>query len=47
MAQAGFHPVLAENLRKAGYVATTPIQAFTIPAAMAGQDVLGVSQTGK
>ncbi|KAL9082332.1 MAG: hypothetical protein Q9159_006504 [Coniocarpon cinnabarinum] len=46
MDQAGLHPLLLENLKKAGYGQTTPIQAYTIPVAMAGKDVLGVSQTG-
>lgn len=46
MNEAGLHPVLADNLRRAGYTSTTPIQSYTIPLAMAGRDVLGVSQTG-
>jgi len=29
-----------------GYSVPTPIQAYTIPAVLAGADVIGISQTG-
>src|SRR5579885_3332871 len=37
---------LLQALESAGYTAPTPIQASTIPALLAGADVLGQAQTG-
>ncbi len=37
---------LAQGLRAAGYEDATPIQEAAIPAAMAGQDLIGTAQTG-
>ena len=45
--EAGFHPVVLQNLRRSGFEVATPIQAFTVPAALAGHDILGTAQTGK
>ena len=42
----GLRPELAQTLTERGYVAPTPIQAALIPAMLAGQDVIGQSQTG-
>lgn len=44
---AGFHPQVMANLKRSKYDVTTPIQAFTIPAALTGSDVIGIAQTGK
>lgn len=44
---AGLHPIVLDNVTKCGYDVPTPIQAYTIPAVMAGRDVIGVAQTGK
>jgi ATP-dependent RNA helicase RhlE len=42
----GLHPDLARGVRAAGFTHPRPIQAATIPAALAGADVLGLAQTG-
>lgn len=39
-------PQLLANLKKMNFTHPTPIQAQTIPLAMAGKDVLGTAQTG-
>jgi ATP-dependent RNA helicase RhlE len=41
-----FHPQIAEGITAAGYSTPTPIQTRTIPAILAGRDVLGLAQTG-
>ncbi len=41
-----FHPHIAAGIVAAGYATPTPIQQQTIPAILAGQDVLGLAQTG-
>lgn len=38
--------VLQENLRRKGYVTPSPIQDQTIPAGLAGQDIIGMAGTG-
>lgn len=43
---AGLHPVMLENVKLCGYVNPTPIQAYTIPAVLTGNDVVGIAQTG-
>ncbi|KIW96468.1 uncharacterized protein Z519_03537 [Cladophialophora bantiana CBS 173.52] len=43
---AGLHPVILENIELCGYRATTPIQAYTIPAVLTGHDMIGIAQTG-
>jgi ATP-dependent RNA helicase DeaD len=40
------HPQLVQAIADIGYAAPTPIQATVIPAMLAGQDVIGQSQTG-
>ncbi len=40
------HPALAAGLEAAGFQQTTPIQALTLPLALAGRDVAGQAQTG-
>ncbi len=42
----GLHEAVLQALRDVGYEAPTPIQAATIPALLAGTDVLGQAQTG-
>ena len=37
---------ILESLDAEGYKTPTPVQAETIPALMAGRDVLGIAQTG-
>ncbi|MFP6626506.1 MAG: DEAD/DEAH box helicase [Deltaproteobacteria bacterium] len=39
-------PAVARGVAEAGFVAPRPIQALTIPPALAGRDVLGLAQTG-
>jgi ATP-dependent RNA helicase RhlE len=39
-------PILLKGLAEAGFSEPTPIQAETIPPALAGKDILGLSQTG-
>jgi ATP-dependent RNA helicase DeaD len=45
-AELGLHEAVLRALRDVGYEAATPIQAATIPALLAGSDVLGQAQTG-
>lgn len=40
------HPALLAGLEKAGFMRCTPIQAMTLPVALAGRDVAGQAQTG-
>ncbi|MCG3143273.1 MAG: ATP-dependent RNA helicase RhlB [Gammaproteobacteria bacterium] len=42
----GLHPQLLQGVKTAGFVRCTPIQAGTLPLALAGQDVAGQAQTG-
>ncbi len=42
----GLRPKLVEQLKTAGIVEPTPIQAKAIPHALQGRDVLGLAQTG-
>ncbi len=39
-------PAMLANLGQLGYAAMTPIQAASLPLALAGQDVIGEAQTG-
>lgn len=41
-----FHPQIKAGISAAGYDSPTPIQNETIPAILAGRDVLGLAQTG-
>ncbi len=40
------HPTLTASLTSAGFTRLTPIQALTLPEALAGKDVAGEAQTG-
>ncbi len=40
------HTALQENIKLLGYKEPTPIQAQVIPAAIQGQDLLGIAKTG-
>jgi len=40
------HPRMLAGLHAAGFVRCTPIQALTLPVALAGRDVAGQAQTG-
>jgi ATP-dependent RNA helicase RhlE len=42
----GLAEPLLSAIAEAGYTTPTPIQQATIPAAMAGHDILGIAQTG-
>ena len=42
----GLKPGVMEGIRQAGFVDCTPIQAQTLPIALAGRDVAGQAQTG-
>ena len=42
----GFASPIMANLKKTGFNIPTPIQAGALPAGLAGQDVLGIAQTG-
>ena len=44
--QLPLHPVLLENLKTLGFSHCTPIQAATLPRALAGEDLAGQAQTG-
>jgi ATP-dependent RNA helicase RhlB len=40
------HPLLLQGLEDTGFLRCTPIQALTLPIALAGRDVAGQAQTG-
>lgn len=42
----GLNPELLESIHKLGYESPSPIQAETIPVALEGHDIVGLSQTG-
>jgi ATP-dependent RNA helicase RhlB len=42
----GLEPALMQGIRDAGFTRCTPIQAQTLPIALAGRDVAGQAQTG-
>ena len=42
----GLSEAVLRSVQTIGYEAATPIQAATIPALLAGQDILGQAQTG-
>lgn len=44
--ELGLNNTILDVLQKENYVNPTPIQAQTIPHALAGKDVLGIAQTG-
>ena len=41
-----FHPAVAAGVTAAGFTVPTPIQTQAIPPVLAGQDVMGLAQTG-
>src|SRR5580765_2020523 len=45
-ASLGLKPEVMQGIREAGFVTCTPIQAQTLPVALAGRDVAGQAQTG-
>ena len=44
--QFNLDPRLYDGIKRAGYSEATPIQVETIPAAMAGRDIIATAQTG-
>jgi len=42
----GLAEVIARALKEENYLTPTPIQAQTVPLAMAGRDIVGIAQTG-
>ncbi|MCC7358497.1 MAG: DEAD/DEAH box helicase [Anaerolineales bacterium] len=44
--QFAFHPAVAAGVTAAGYTEPTPIQLKGIPPVLAGQDIIGLAQTG-
>ncbi|MGD0660926.1 MAG: DEAD/DEAH box helicase [Syntrophorhabdales bacterium] len=42
----GLHPRIADIVKSLGYERPTPIQAQAIPSVLAGNDVMGLAQTG-
>ena len=44
--ELGLSPTTLQAVSDTGYTTATPIQAQAIPIALAGQDVLGIAQTG-
>jgi len=42
----GLRPELIEGIQRLGFESPSPIQAKTVPIAMAGHDIVGLSQTG-
>ena len=45
-ASLGLEPQVMQGVQHAGFVTCTPIQAQTLPIALAGRDVAGQAQTG-
>lgn len=45
-AELGLSPKVVSAVTEAGYTSPTPIQAGSIPHALAGKDILGIAQTG-
>jgi len=45
-ASLGLQPKVMAGIRQAGFTQCTPIQAQTLPIALAGRDVAGQAQTG-
>lgn len=43
---AGLLPTVEANVRKANYKKPTPVQKYSIPAIIAGRDLMGCAQTG-
>ncbi|WP_430600177.1 DEAD/DEAH box helicase [Brevibacterium sp. K72] len=45
-AELGLHPEVLRAVEALGYESPSPVQAATIPALVAGRDVIGLAQTG-
>jgi len=45
-AEANLHPVMLENVRLSGYTSATPIQRYSIPVIMQGEDLIACAETG-
>ena len=45
-AELGLSPAMLANLQQLGYLQTTPIQAASLPAALAGRDLIAQAATG-
>ena len=44
--ELGLRPELIEGIRRLGFESPSPIQAKTIPVAISGKDIIGLSETG-
>ncbi|MEC7274606.1 MAG: DEAD/DEAH box helicase, partial [Verrucomicrobiota bacterium] len=44
--ELGLRPELIKGIKRLGYESPSPIQAETIPVAISGKDIVGLSQTG-
>ncbi|OLL26584.1 ATP-dependent RNA helicase DED1 [Neolecta irregularis DAH-3] len=44
--EANLHPVMLENVRLSGYTSATPIQRYSIPVIMQGEDLIACAETG-
>lgn len=44
--EAGLHPAMLRNVQLSGYVVPTPVQMYSIPAILKGEDVIAIAQTG-
>ncbi|MDP4694321.1 MAG: DEAD/DEAH box helicase, partial [Opitutales bacterium] len=42
----GLRPELLEGIQRLGFESPSPIQAQTVPVALEGHDIVGLSQTG-
>ncbi|KAJ1361848.1 Sphingosine N-acyltransferase [Parelaphostrongylus tenuis] len=45
-AELKLHPWIEENIRLSGYTHPTPVQKYSIPALIAGRDLMACAQTG-
>lgn len=43
---AGLHPIVLSNVKKAGYDIPLPIQCYSLPVVQSGRDLIAISQTG-
>lgn len=44
--EAALYDTFKENVKKANYVKPTPVQKHSIPAILAGRDLMACAQTG-
>ena len=45
-AELGLRPELLDSIHELGFESPSPVQARTIPVALSGRDIVGISQTG-